>query len=105
MDEVKVITKDEEKEKVLNNQVSDVEYNAERLVIMNEEDFNLAGEFAKKIKAAQKEVKSYWEPLRVSTKEAYDKVLERKKTMLDPLVNAEKIVKNKISKYAYEEQM
>jgi len=49
-------------------------------------------------------VKDYWEPMRVSTKKAYDDVIAHKKEMLDPLDKAEKILKDKMATYTIEMQ-
>ena len=58
-----------------------------------------AGELLKQVKSMQKRVKEYWEPLRISSKKAYDDVIAKKKEMLDPLENAETILKRKMGDF------
>lgn len=87
-------------EETLGSQVGDILRYANGIVIETDEQYAQAGECAKEVKRLQKQVKDYWEPLRVSTKKAYDDVLARKKEMTDPLDAAEKALKSKIGTYA-----
>ena len=80
-------------ESKLGNEVSLIEQRAEAVVVASGADFEDAGLFLKQIKQAQKQVKDYWEPLRVSAKKSYDEVLTHRKEMIEPLEKAEKIVK------------
>lgn len=91
-------------EKELDNEASLVEQQALSVVIHNEDDYKAACEVTKTVKAMQKKVTDYWEPMRVSTKDAYDSVLAHKKEMLAPLESAEKILKGKISDYVIEQE-
>lgn len=91
-------------EKELGKEVSLIETKAESIVIKNDEDFAEAAEFAKMIKQRQKYVKDFFEPMRISTKSAYDAVLARKKETLDPLDRAEKIIKNTMNVYTDEQE-
>ena len=74
------------------------------VVVASEEGFVLAGELTKQVKAMQKQVTEYWEPMRKSTYEAYTAVNQHKKEMLDPLASAEKILKRKMSDYTMEQE-
>lgn len=67
--------------------------------VRDDADYRECGELVRRIKGLQKEVEAYWEPLRVSTKEAYDVVLHSRKIMLDPLKEAEKVLKDKMGAY------
>lgn len=89
-------------EKKLEKEVSLVEKQAGDIVISSDADYQYAGELTKQVKAAQKKVEEYWEPMRASTYAAYKSVTDHKKDMLDPLKNAESILKKKISGYLME---
>ena len=64
-------------ESKLGKEVSLIEQRAEAVVVASGADFEDAGLFLKQIKQAQKQVKDYWEPLRVSAKKSYDEVLNQ----------------------------
>lgn len=102
------ITRNEEmsifvnEENKLNAEVSLYEIKAQNLEIENDYDFQVVSEFTRGIKSMEKKVKNYWEPMRVSTKKAYDDVISHKKEMLEPLENAERIIKEKMADYTLE---
>lgn len=91
-------------ESELGKEVSLIEQRAEAVVVASGADFEDAGLFLKQIKQAQKQVKDYWEPLRVSAKKSYDEVLNHRKEMIEPLEKAEKIVKVKVNEYSAEQE-
>lgn len=91
-------------ESKLGKEVSLIEQRAEAVVVASGADFEDAGLFLKQIKQAQKQVKDYWEPLRVSAKKSYDEVLAHRKEMIEPLEKAEKIVKTKVNEYSAEQE-
>lgn len=91
-------------ENKLEKEVSQIEQRAEAVVVATAADFEAAGAFLQQIKQAQKQVKGYWEPLRVSAKKSYDEVLAHRKEMIDPLDKAEKIVKDKVNEYRVAEE-
>ena len=93
-----------EEENKLGRQVSLIEQQASSVVVASEEGFVLAGELTKQVKAMQKQVTEYWEPMRKSTYEAYTAVNQHKKEMLDPLASAEKILKRKMGDYTMEQE-
>lgn len=91
-------------EQRLGKEVSAIELQAESVVITTDEDYGMAGEATSNVKRMQKKVEEYWEPMRVSTKKAYDDVLSHKKEMLNPLKKAEQILKGKMSGYLLEKE-
>lgn len=91
-------------EKKLGEEVSAIELQAESVVIATVEDYSMAGKATGNVKRMQKKVEEYWEPMRVSTKKAYDEVLTHKKEMLAPLKKAEKILKGKMGVYLLEQE-
>ena len=92
-----------EQETQLSKEVTSVEKMAVAMTIRCDEDFTEAGEATKIVKAAQKKVEEYWEPMRSSTYAAYKAVTDHKKAMIDPLKKAEKILKQKMSDYQTEQ--
>lgn len=95
---------DTQKEDTLGKQATAMERQVAALVVDSDLGYSAAGEMLKKLKGVQKKVKDYWEPLRKSAKEAYDKVNDKKKEMLGPLESAERILKNKMAAYAVEQE-
>lgn len=91
-------------EQKLGEEVSMVELQAKGVVIVTDDDYKAAGSATSEVKRMQKKVEEYWEPMRVSTKKAYDNVLAHKKEMLDPLKKAEQILKSKMSGYVLEQE-
>ena len=88
----------------LDQEASAIELRAQGMAVSNDTDYVCAAEMLKEIKATQKKVTEYWEPLRASAKDAYDRVLSRKKDMIDPLKSAEEILKSKMTAYSDEQE-
>lgn len=88
----------------LGKEVSLIESQASAVVVASEADYAAAGDLTKTVKAMQKQVKEYWDPLRVAAKKTYDDVLAKKKAMLDPLEAAEKILKGKMGDFVLEQE-
>lgn len=91
-------------EEVLGREVSIVEEQASSVVISDDSSYASAAEITQEVKRMQKKVKDYWEPLRLSTKQAYDDVLGKKKQMMKPLESAEGILKEKMGAYVKEKE-
>lgn len=89
-------------EESLGKEASLVEQQAQSIVITNDAEYAAAGSLLRQIKSVQKQVKEYWEPLRVDAKRTYDNILSRKKAMLDPLTSAEATLKQKVKSYTDE---
>ena len=88
-----------EQERRLGMQVTAIEKQAGALVVADDDGFAAAGAIARDVKATQKKVEEYWEPMRSSTYAAYKAVTDHKNEMIKPLKNAEKIIKQKMSDY------
>jgi predicted ribosome quality control (RQC) complex YloA/Tae2 family protein len=88
----------------LDSEVSLIEKEAASVVVASDDGFALAGELTKQVKQMQKQVTDYWEPMRKSTYDAYAAVNQHKKQMLDPLMSAEKILKEKMGAYSKERE-
>ena len=91
-------------EQSLGQEVSLVEQDACDIVVTDEASYAQAAEITRSIKQMQKKVTDYWEPLRVSAKKTYDDVLGKKKSMLDPLLRAEKALKGQMSAFVEKQE-
>lgn len=91
-------------EQQLNREVTDIEFQAESMVIQNDEDYAAAGEFGKLLKQKAAQVTSFFKPMKDSAYQAHKAVCDREKAMLTPLKNAEKTVKSAMSNYFTERE-
>ena len=91
-------------EQQLSRDVTDIEFQAESLVIQNDEDYAFAGEFGKMLKKKASQVTTFFKPMKDSAYQAHKAVCDREKAMLTPLRNAEKTVKQVMSAYIAEQE-
>ena len=89
----------------IRQETSLIERRAMEMRVTDAQSSEMATGFKKELSAFKKRIEAYWEPLRADAKKAYDSVLARKKEMLAPLDQAEKMVAKKINDYAYEMEM
>ena len=93
-----------EDEQQLNREVTDIELQAESLVILSDEDYASAGEFGRLLKQKAAEVTNFFKPMKDSAYQAHKAVCDREKAMLTPLKNAEKAVKKAMGDYYAEQE-
>lgn len=74
------------------------------LVITDQPSYVAAGEVGKGLKALEKEIVEYHEPLRIAAKASYDAVLKRKNDDLAPVTEAMGIVRDTMNVYAREQE-
>lgn len=91
-------------ERQLSRDVTDIEFQAESLVIQTDEDYAFAGEFGKMLKKKASQVTTFFKPMKDSAYQAHKAVCDREKAMLTPLRNAEKIIKQAINIYDAEQK-
>ena len=91
-------------EQQLSRDVTDIEFQAESLVIQTNEDYAFAGEFGKMLKKKASQVTTFFKPMKDSAYQAHKAVCDREKAMLTPLRNAEKTVKQVMSAYIAEQE-
>ncbi len=91
-------------EQQLSHDVTDIEFQAESLVIQTDEDYAFAGEFGKMLKKKASQVTTFFKPMKDSAYQAHKAVCDREKAMLTPLRNAEKIIKQAINTYDAEQK-
>ena len=91
-------------EQQLSRDVTDIEFQAESLVIQTDEDYAFAGEFGKMLKKKASQVTTFFKPMKDSAYQAHKAVCDREKAMLTPLRNAEKIIRQAINIYDAEQK-
>ena len=94
----------QEMEEQLDREVTSIEARASSIIIRDQSDYSLAGNFLKEVKSLEKKAEDYWEPLRASSYNAYKSVTGHKKSMIDPLKKAEAILKNKMSAFLTQQE-
>ena len=93
-----------EDEQQLNREVTDIEFQAESMVILSDDDYTAAGEFGKMLKQKAAQVTSFFKPMKDSAYQAHKAICDREKAMLTPLKNAEKTVKKAMGDYFAEQE-
>lgn len=91
-------------EQRLGKEVTDIEFQAEALVVSSEDDYKAAGEFGVMLKRKAAQVVSFFKPMKDSAYQAHKAVCDREKAMLAPLKNAETIVKKSMAAYVEEQE-
>ena len=76
---------------------------ATSLTVSNSETYAAAGELGKGLKALEKEITEYFEPLRIAAKANYDAVLKKKNDELAPVTEAMGIVRTSMNTYLQEQ--
>lgn len=77
---------------------------ATSLTIFDQTSYVAAGELGKALKALEKEITEYFEPLRVNAKAAYDAILDKKNKELAPVKEAMDAVRLTMNKYIQEQE-
>lgn len=77
---------------------------ADSIAVNSEESLGFAGDFLRTIKALHKKIKKVFDPSRKSTYAAYKDVLKLEKSQLQPLEQAEKVIKDKMGTYQDESE-
>lgn len=81
-----------------------IENDAATLSILNDQQYQEAGEFVKMVKANMKTVKDYFAPMKEAAHKSHQAVCAREKEMLDPLLKAEKTCKAQMAEYLRRKQ-
>lgn len=77
---------------------------ASNLVIKDQESYAAAGEVGKALKALEKQITDFFEPMRVKAKEAYDMVLAKKNEELAPVAEAMAMVRKTMNVFVQEQE-
>lgn len=86
-------------ENELQEQSNDIISQSKELVIFNSSDNECGNNMLKTIKLAQKSVKGFFNPMVDTAYQAHKIIASKRKSFLDPLVEAEGRIKSSISKY------
>ena len=93
-----------EGEAELSKAVTEIEFQAEAIIIHTEDDYRSAGEFGRLLKKKSAEVTEFFAPMKKAAHDAHKQICDREKQMLSSLVNAEKIVKKVMGAWALEQE-
>lgn len=91
-------------EQQLSREITDIEFQAEAMVIATDDDYAAAGEFGKLLKRKAAEVTSFFKPMKDSAYQAHKAVCDRENAMLTPLRNAEATIKKSMGAYLTEQE-
>lgn len=83
---------------------NDLVASASEIEVTTPEQFQVAADFVKGIKAYKKAVKEYWDPLCDNAHKTWKAITGRRKEFLDPADEAEKDVKLKLGRYSEAER-
>lgn len=93
-----------EQERNLNKQVTEIEFQAGAITIDSEEDYAEAATFGRMLKQRTADVKDFWKPMKDAAHKAHAEICSKEKAMLQPLTNAEKILKQTMGTYVAEQE-
>lgn len=93
-----------EREEALCQEVTDIEFQAGAITTDTEDDYKEAAQFGRLLKQRTAEVKDFWKPLKEAAHKAHAEICAREKAMLQPLSNAEKILKQTMGAYISEQE-
>jgi hypothetical protein len=88
----------------IQREIAPVLEDARSVLVRNQEERTGALEFAKRVKAAQKRVADFFEPLKTSAHKTWKAITSREAELLDPLKSAEQTVKRKVLDYDSEQE-
>lgn len=93
-----------EQELTLNKSVTEIELQAEAITIDTEQEYQDAADFGRMLKQKSYDVKEFWKPMKDAAHKVHTEICNREKAMLQPLVNAEKILKQTMGAYVAEQE-
>lgn len=88
----------------MSREVTAVEAQANSITIATQEDYEEAAAFGRLVKQKAAQITEWFAPMKKAAHEAHQKVCQREKAMLAPLVEAEKIVKKTMGAYIMEQE-
>lgn len=94
----------QEQELALNEQVSEIEFQAGAITIDTDDDYQSAATFGRMLKQRTNDVMEFWKPMKEAAHKAHAEICNKEKAMLQPLANAEKILKQTMGAYVAEQE-
>ena len=98
-EKVVAVIEPSQKEDALAVQITDIEVQAENMLVENDQQYKEAGEFGIILKRKMSEVTEFFAPMKKAAHEAHKNVCDREKQMLAPLKSAEAILKKTMGDY------
>lgn len=99
-----LIDKPIENEDALQNELSDIEAFAMSIKVNDDQDYSKAVEFGRLVKEKSAQVKEFFAPMKKTAHDAHKQICDREKTMLQPLVNTEKILKTQLRDFVMKKE-
>lgn len=87
-------------ELTVKQEATTLEQQAQIYQIATNEDYEQGADFLKRIKGAEKEVKSYWKPAKDAAAKAHKEICAKEKAMLSICESAEQTLKQKMLTYS-----
>ena len=84
----------------LQKQANGIELQAEMMAVSDDNTYKAAGEFGRLIKQRTSDITDFFKPLKDAAHKTHKEICDKEKSMLDPLKNAEKILKKEMGDYA-----
>ncbi len=94
----------EDQEKAFSGEVMSIEDTVGALQIRNDSDYEKASEILTSVKKTQKRIKDFFDPIVSAAYQSHKTATERRKAMLDPVIQMEKTLKEKMGKYDKEKE-
>lgn len=91
-------------EKALVQQQTDVFKQASAIIILSKDGYEGAMNFLRDIKIVSKNITNYWAEPKQKSNEAWKAIVAKEKAMLEPLAQAEVLVKQKMGVYVEEQK-
>lgn len=96
--------KPSKQEVALQKELTAMEEFAMSIVVENEEDYGKAAEFGRLVKEKTAQVKEFFAPMKQTAHEAHKQICNKEKSMLQPLSNVEKILKETMGGYVLKKE-
>ena len=103
-EKVVAVIEPSQKEDALAVQITDIEVQAENMLVENDQQYKEAGEFGIILKRKMSEVTEFFAPMKKAAHEAHKNICDREKQMLNPLKAAEAAVKRVMGAYALKKE-
>lgn len=88
----------------LKKEINPVLQSAAEIMVSNPDEFIYAGNFLKDLKSAQKKVTEFFKGMKSDAHKAWRAICDKEKSILDPIANAERTVKQKMLTFQREEE-
>ena len=91
-------------EQALTTEVTGLQVFAEGFIVETDDDYQKACEFGRELKRKESEVTEFFKPMKDAAHQAHKAVCDREKAMLQPLKNAERVLKESVGLFLTERE-